>query len=71
MFYLFLQHLILHKKEGQKVNQCVLNVNFCLFNVYAKKKKFFETVYNMWVRFNFLRNCGSYTLQKMFNKDDI
>ena len=23
------------------------------------------------MRFNFLQNCGSYTLQKMFNKDDI
>ena len=26
MLYLFLQHLILHKKEAQKVNQCFLNL---------------------------------------------
>ena len=25
----------------------------------------------MWVRINFLQNCHSYTLQKIFNKDDI
>ena len=35
------------------------------------KKKFFEIVYNIWVRFNFLQNSNSYTLQKIFNIDDI
>ena len=28
-------------------------------------------VYNIRVRFNFFLNCHSYTLQKMFNLDDI
>ena len=35
------------------------------------KKKFFEIVYNICVRFNFLQNSNSYTLQKIFNIDDI
>ena len=42
-----------------------------VFHVCFIKKKFFEIVYNIWVRFNFLRNCHSYTLQNMFNLDDI
>ena len=45
--------------------------NFWFFNVCVIKRKFFEIVYNIWVRFNFLQNCHSYTLQKMFNLDDV
>ena len=44
------------------------------FNVCVLKRKFFEIVYDiqkLLFSFNFLLNCHSYILQKMFNLDDI
>ena len=35
------------------------------------KMELFEIIYNICVSFNFLLNCHFYTLQKMFNLDDI
>ena len=32
-------------------------VNFWFFNVWIIKRKFFELVYYIWIRFNFLQNC--------------
>ena len=44
--------------------------DFGFFNICVLKGKFFEIVYNIWVKFNFLLNCHSYTLEKMSNLDD-
>ena len=44
--------------------------DFGFFNICVLKRKFFEIVYNIWVKFNFLLNCHSYTLEKMSNLDD-
>ena len=37
--YLFLQHLILHKKEALKVNQYFLNISFWIFYIMCYKKE--------------------------------
>ena len=41
------------------------------FNVSVIKRKFFEIVYNIGLKFNSLQNGDSYTFQKMFNLDGI
>ena len=35
------------------------------------KRKCFEIVYNIWVKFSFFLDWHSYILQKLFNLDDI
>ena len=64
MLDLFLQNLILHKGRFKKQINISYFSNIWFFNVSVMNWKFLEIVYNIWVRFNFLLNYNSYTLQK-------